>query len=213
MIHVHVLLNNLHDWMLLCILGGYIYLSMRSQEKNQCINEDMFYKLTNGMHGGWIWQPNWGRWALILLHSAFWVVDLVTYLWSRAERMYCNAFFDMLTKRNNGNSKWIKIPNIHNLILMHIGDDELQAAIILKYSWTRYCSYYFILFASFHLFITLWLMIIWLTDHHINLDIISCINIYAHLWFSYSTLLSQNTENARKARLWRHNNDDVIKSD
>jgi len=32
-------------------IGGYIYLSMRSQDKNQSINEDMFYKLTSGMHG------------------------------------------------------------------------------------------------------------------------------------------------------------------
>ncbi|XP_067939414.1 fermitin family homolog 2-like [Watersipora subatra] len=29
-------------------LGGYIYLSMRSQDKNETLNEDMFYKLTSG---------------------------------------------------------------------------------------------------------------------------------------------------------------------
>ena len=30
-------------------IGGYIFLSMRSQDKNQSLNEEMFHKLT----GGW----------------------------------------------------------------------------------------------------------------------------------------------------------------
>jgi kindlin 2 len=29
-------------------IGGYIFLSMRSGEKNQSLNEDMFHKLTGG---------------------------------------------------------------------------------------------------------------------------------------------------------------------
>ena len=31
-------------------LGGYIFLSMRSQDKNQALNEELFHKLT----GGWL---------------------------------------------------------------------------------------------------------------------------------------------------------------
>lgn len=31
-------------------IGGYIFLSMRSKEANQTLNEDLFHKLT----GGWV---------------------------------------------------------------------------------------------------------------------------------------------------------------
>lgn len=31
-------------------IGGYIFLSMRSKDANQSLNEDMFHKLT----GGWV---------------------------------------------------------------------------------------------------------------------------------------------------------------
>lgn len=41
-----------HVWslyeVLIWISGGYIYLSMRAQDKNQALNEDMFVKLTSG---------------------------------------------------------------------------------------------------------------------------------------------------------------------
>ena len=35
-------------------IGGYIFLSMRSQEKNQTLNEELFQKLT----GGWSWEQD-----------------------------------------------------------------------------------------------------------------------------------------------------------
>lgn len=33
-------------------IGGYIFLSMRSKDANQQLNEEMFHKLT----GGWVWK-------------------------------------------------------------------------------------------------------------------------------------------------------------
>ena len=33
-------------------IGGYIFLSMRSSDKNQTLNEEMFHKLTGGWHEG-----------------------------------------------------------------------------------------------------------------------------------------------------------------
>ena len=33
-------------------IGGYIFLSMRSGDKNQTLNEELFHKLT----GGWLWK-------------------------------------------------------------------------------------------------------------------------------------------------------------
>lgn len=40
-------------------IGGYIFLSMRSKDANQQLNEDMFHKLT----GGWLWKrPEWSPW-------------------------------------------------------------------------------------------------------------------------------------------------------
>ncbi len=33
-------------------IGGYIFLSMRSLDSNQTLNEEMFHKLT----GGWVWD-------------------------------------------------------------------------------------------------------------------------------------------------------------
>jgi len=35
-------------------IGGYIFLSMRSGDRNQSLNEEMFHKLT----GGWHWSVN-----------------------------------------------------------------------------------------------------------------------------------------------------------
>ena len=33
-------------------IGGYIFLSMRSKDANQSLNEEMFHKLK----GGWVWK-------------------------------------------------------------------------------------------------------------------------------------------------------------
>ena len=54
-------------------IGGYIFLSMRSKDGNQQLDEELFHKLT----GGWHWSPLTTTWHVPFHphhHSSLWVL-------------------------------------------------------------------------------------------------------------------------------------------